>query len=667
MDYNKIREEFYKKHSDEELQDILYKLKTEPIVNPDIISDIGVNTTPILSSWVDDLLYQAKRINNDMSPSEALQSDECLDKIVAYIKTKPKFYGVEKVEDLNDVHKMVNAIKTYFRNSQTSVVNATKVANFSPIAARKIYEKYCPKFYATILDYSCVDDETEYFNGYEWKSLKDYKEGESVLQYNEDGTASLVKPINYIHYKNNEPFYLYEGKTLCTCLTGNHNIVYRKRINQTSELTKSCFIIKQEEIINKNFRGRIPTTFKYDGDINIPENILRLAVAIQADGIMTKRSFERKDNWISARFSKERKIERFKNLLELNNIEYTLDEDTYDSNNNTGYKNRWNFHFKCPELYDIFKDKSKTFPKEWYNLSIKCKNIIIDEIFNWDGYNTTYSTTNKDNSEFIYYVFSSTNHTATYSIDTRYNKPNLKPCYYVYCGSSVSSAYTKHKSDFKKIYKKDKYCFTVPSHMLVLRRNYKVFITGNCGWMARMLGCLSSPYEYKYIGIEPNSKLNERLHEFSEWICNSLHRENNTQLYLEGSEVFHEELVNTVDISFSSPPYFNLEIYCNEESQSANENTTFKAWVENYMIPTIQNIYKYTKVGGLHIVNLKNLSTAGKEPLLDMWVKCCIAVGFKLETADYLVHQSRRQFDKGKSNVNFNGDKEPIIIFRKDS
>ena len=180
-----------------------------------------------------------------------------------------------------------------------------------------------------------------------------------------------------------------------------------------------------------------------------------------------------------------------------------------------------------------------------------------------------------------------------------------------------------------------------------------------------MLGCLSSPYNYKYVGIEPNSKLNARLNEFSAWVCESLHRENNTQLYLEGSEVFHKELVNTIDLSFSSPPYFNLEIYCNEESQSANENTTFKAWVEHYMIPTIQNIYKYTKVGGLHIVNLKNLTTAGKEPLLDFWMKACVAVGFKLFDADYMKHQSRRQFDKGKDNVNFNGDKEAIIVFKK--
>lgn len=338
MNYDEIRKEFYKKYSDDEMQNILYKLRSEKIVNPDILSDIGVNTTPILSSWVDDLLYQAKRINNTMSPAEALQSDECLNKIVDYIKTKPKFYGIRSDEDLNDVSKMVNAIKTYFRNSQTSVVNATKVANFSPIVARKIYEKYCPKFYARVLDYSC-------------------------------------------------------------------------------------------------------------------------------------------------------------------------------------------------------------------------------------------------------------------------------------------------------------------------------------GWMARMLGCLSSPYEYQYIGIEPNSKLNERLHEFSEWICNSLHRKNNTQLYLEGSEVFHPELVDTIDLSFSSPPYFNLEIYCNEDTQSANENTEFRDWVNHYMIPTIQNIYKYTKVGGIHIVNLKNLP--GKEPLLDSWIRACLAVGFTMVNAEYMLHQSRRQFDKGRENVNFKGNEEPVIVFKK--
>ena len=46
----------------------------------------------------------------------------------------------------------------------------------------------------------CVDADTEYFNGSEWKRISDYKRGsgEKVLQYHENGVAELVEPIHYI-------------------------------------------------------------------------------------------------------------------------------------------------------------------------------------------------------------------------------------------------------------------------------------------------------------------------------------------------------------------------------------------------------------------------------------------------------------------------------------
>ena len=43
----------------------------------------------------------------------------------------------------------------------------------------------------------CVDKDTEYFNGKEWKKICNYKDGEKVLQYNEDGTATLELPEKY--------------------------------------------------------------------------------------------------------------------------------------------------------------------------------------------------------------------------------------------------------------------------------------------------------------------------------------------------------------------------------------------------------------------------------------------------------------------------------------
>lgn len=50
----------------------------------------------------------------------------------------------------------------------------------------------------------CVDADTEYFNGTEWKKISTYKRGsqEKVLQYNLNGTAELVIPDNYIVNEN---------------------------------------------------------------------------------------------------------------------------------------------------------------------------------------------------------------------------------------------------------------------------------------------------------------------------------------------------------------------------------------------------------------------------------------------------------------------------------
>ena len=44
----------------------------------------------------------------------------------------------------------------------------------------------------------CVDSDTEFFNGECWKPISQYQKGEKALQYNLDGTATLVEPLRYI-------------------------------------------------------------------------------------------------------------------------------------------------------------------------------------------------------------------------------------------------------------------------------------------------------------------------------------------------------------------------------------------------------------------------------------------------------------------------------------
>src|SRR4030042_1660739 len=44
----------------------------------------------------------------------------------------------------------------------------------------------------------CVDSDTEYFNGLEWKRISEYQDGEKVLQYNKDGSSELIIPKEYV-------------------------------------------------------------------------------------------------------------------------------------------------------------------------------------------------------------------------------------------------------------------------------------------------------------------------------------------------------------------------------------------------------------------------------------------------------------------------------------
>ena len=58
---------------------------------------------------------------------------------------------------------------------------------------------------------ACVDCDTEYFNGYEWKKIIDYKEREQVLTYDsETKKGILIFPIRYIKESCEKMYHFYD-------------------------------------------------------------------------------------------------------------------------------------------------------------------------------------------------------------------------------------------------------------------------------------------------------------------------------------------------------------------------------------------------------------------------------------------------------------------------
>ena len=89
-----------------------------------------------------------------------------------------------------------------------------------------------------------------------------------------------------------------------------------------------------------------------------------------------------------------------------------------------------------------------------------------------------------------------------------------------------------------------------------VNNNYYDF---SCGWGVRMLSALS--LGINYYGSDPNTELVEQLNSLEKEYRKVTRVDSLVKLYPKGSEIFIPELENKIGLSFSSPPYFNLEDY----------------------------------------------------------------------------------------------------------
>lgn len=130
------------------------------------------------------------------------------------------------------------------------------------------------------------------------------------------------------------------------------------------------------------------------------------------------------------------------------------------------------------------------------------------------------------------------------------------------------------------------------------------FYDYSCGWASRMLSALKKGVNY--YGTDPNNELVDKLNE----IASDYNKVNKTdgfvKIYPCGSEEFIPEMENTIDFAFSSPPYFSLELY-NVGKQSCTEDTDYNDWLDGYIKPTVDNIYRYLNKDGIFAINIKDI------------------------------------------------------------
>lgn len=186
----------------------------------------------------------------------------------------------------------------------------------------------------------------------------------------------------------------------------------------------------------------------------------------------------------------------------------------------------------------------------------------------------------------------------------------------------------------------------------------------SCGFGGRMLGALSSKNNYTYYGVEPCTDTYKNLLRLGDYIESVTNREHSFEIVQSGSEQHITDRENFVDFAFSSPPYFSLERYCEEESQCYIKYPTIEEWFIGYVTPTIENIYKYLKEGAYYGVNISDFNLGkSRVEFVEQWIKLSKIIGFEYVETIPMSVTNRRGF--GFEEVKDNYKQEGVYIFRK--
>ena len=120
----------------------------------------------------------------------------------------------------------------------------------------------------------------------------------------------------------------------------------------------------------------------------------------------------------------------------------------------------------------------------------------------------------------------------------------------------------------------------------------------SAGWGDRLVGFLSSNAE-SYIGIDPNTK----LHEPYKQIVNLCDTSKETRFICSPAEDADLSDVK-VDFIFTSPPYFDIERYSTENTQSWKRYPDLNDWVNDFLLATLTKCWSVLKDGGRIAINI---------------------------------------------------------------
>ena len=122
-------------------------------------------------------------------------------------------------------------------------------------------------FGITFAGSGCVDEETEFLTPKGWKKISEYKDGDLVCQWNEDGSTQFVNPIAYISEPEYEKCIKIKSKKIDRFICNNHRMPVINIFGKVSEIKSNKFVSFEKNILQKikhiGFNEKTKKTFEY--------------------------------------------------------------------------------------------------------------------------------------------------------------------------------------------------------------------------------------------------------------------------------------------------------------------------------------------------------------------------------------------------------------------
>ena len=349
---------------------------------------------------------------------------------------------------------------------------------------------------------SCFTGDTEILTEKGFIPFNMYDGKTPVAQYNiESQKISYTEPLDFRRITN-QKVCTFENENTSLRLTPNHECIIQ--VQNTRKYMKKA---PYEELaghgqtkyawVNAGF-------FDYDESKFINDNLTRFVSAFVADG-----SYNKSRTILRFGFTEERKITRFRNLLEDSKINYK--ETVQGKNKVTVFTIN---DFDTVNLVKRYCLVDKTLTLE----SLKELNpkVYLDEARYWDGHVNKHdlvrvSSTNKNTLDFMQIMAIQSGIRARI-VKRNDAKGNISEhwCISYNMNKGCLSRFESKDIDTRTCHNTNctVYCVTVPEHNIVIRHNNKVSIQGNCNF-GLLYGMSAKTYQEYAKGYDMEITLEE--------------------------------------------------------------------------------------------------------------------------------------------------------------